>query len=118
MYHRNSTHFPNPVYPRNRHVCRKGGRAEGRTETTVRPSDSPTYRPIWLVTSATGPHPFPSRTRQLSLSASMVLRGIPRGRVDRCQPFVYGRFFRPLTPSPLGGGVLRVVCPAWAVVRG
>src|SRR5207244_12139592 len=27
-----------------------------------------------LATSATGPHPFPSRTRSLSLSAPMVLR--------------------------------------------
>ena len=105
MYHRNSTHFPNPVYPRNRHVCRKGGRAEGRTETTVRPSDSPTYRPIWLVTSATGPHPFPSRTRQLSLSASMVLRGIPRGRVDRCQPLPTDGDSHLRTLAPFGAGV-------------
>src|SRR2546421_4198486 len=39
-----------------------------------------------LATSATGPHPFPSRTRQLSLSAPMVLRLRGRGRVGRRQP--------------------------------
>ena len=42
--------------------------------------------PSWLAISATGPHPFPSRTRQLSLSAPMVLCGRPHGRVGRCQP--------------------------------
>ena len=35
---------------------------------------------------AKGVHPIPSRTRKLSPSASMVLRGRPRGRVDRRQP--------------------------------
>src|SRR5262245_37784173 len=34
-------------------------------------------------TSATGPHPFPSRTRSLSLSAPMVLPSRGGGRVGR-----------------------------------
>src|SRR5258708_38742148 len=56
-----------------------------------------------LVTSATGPHPFPSRTRSLSLSAPMVLRLRDRGRVGRCQP--------PLR-SPLGSSQAGFV--AWS----
>ena len=35
------------------------------------------------VAIATGSHPFPSRTRKLSLSAPMVLGGRPPGRVGR-----------------------------------
>src|SRR6266700_4045043 len=38
-----------------------------------------------LATSATGPHPFPSRTRSLSLSAPMVLPLRGGGRVGRRQ---------------------------------
>src|SRR5687767_8000313 len=34
-----------------------------------------------------GSHPFPSRTRKLSPSEPMVLRGKPRGRVGRCRIF-------------------------------
>src|SRR5713226_1592199 len=41
---------------------------------------------FWLATSATGPHPFPSRTRSLSLSAPMVLPLRGGGRVGRRQP--------------------------------
>src|SRR5258708_33225544 len=41
-----------------------------------------------LATSATGPHPFPSRTRSLSLSASMVLPLRGGGRVDRRQRLI------------------------------
>src|SRR6267143_2432254 len=40
---------------------------------------------ILLATSATGPHPFPSRTRSLSLSAPMVLPSRGGGRVGRRQ---------------------------------
>ena len=40
----------------------------------------------WLVVIARGPHPFPSRTRPLSLAARMVLQGRPCGRVRRRQP--------------------------------
>ncbi len=38
-----------------------------------------------LVTMAVGVHPVPSRTRQLSPPAPMVLGGQPPGRVGRCQ---------------------------------
>jgi hypothetical protein len=38
---------------------------------------------VFPVTLAKGPHPFPFRTRQLSPSAPMVLRGRLRGRVGR-----------------------------------
>ena len=38
-----------------------------------------------LVTLAAGIHPDPSRTRQLSPPAPMVLGGRPPGRVGRCQ---------------------------------
>ena len=41
----------------------------------------------WLVASARGPHPFPSRTRPLSLSAPMVLPLRGGGRVGRRQPY-------------------------------
>ena len=44
---------------------------------------------------AKGPHPFPFRTRQLSPSAPMVLRGRPRGRVGRRR----GINFEPRTSS-------------------
>ena len=37
------------------------------------------------VTMARGNHLFPSRTQQLSPSASMVLVGRPAGRVERCR---------------------------------
>jgi hypothetical protein len=40
----------------------------------------------WPAAMARGPHPFPSRTRSLSLAARMVLRGRPRGRVRRRRP--------------------------------
>ena len=42
----------------------------------------------WLVASARGPHPFPSRTRPLSLSAPMVLPLRGGGRVGRRQPYL------------------------------
>src|SRR2546425_4969056 len=45
-----------------------------------------TVNVFWLATSATGPHPFPSRTRSLSLSAPMVLPLRGGGRVGRRQP--------------------------------
>src|SRR5437667_12298169 len=44
-----------------------------------------TVNVFWLATSATGPHPFPSRTRSLSLSAPMVLPLRGGGRVGRRQ---------------------------------
>jgi translation initiation factor IF-2 len=50
---------------------------------------------IWPVTIARGPHPFPSRTRSLSLAARMVLPGRPGGRVRRRRPPT--RKPRPLT---------------------
>src|SRR5438128_8938358 len=39
--------------------------------------------PILLATRASGPHPFPFRTRSLSPTAPMVLRSRERGRVGR-----------------------------------
>jgi hypothetical protein len=39
------------------------------------------------VAMAKGKHPFPSRTRKLSPSAPMVLRGELRGRVGRRRNF-------------------------------
>jgi hypothetical protein len=41
------------------------------------------------VTMARGNHLFPSRTQQLSLSASMVLVGRPAGRVERCRELIF-----------------------------
>src|ERR1700747_2555746 len=40
------------------------------------------------VAIAKGKHPVPFRTRKLSPSAPMVLRGGPRGRVGRCRTYV------------------------------
>jgi hypothetical protein len=50
---------------------------------------------VFPVILAKGPHPFPFRTRQLSPSAPMVLRGRPRGRVGRRR----GINFEPRTSS-------------------
>ena len=41
----------------------------------------------FLVVMAAGSHPFPFRTRKLSLPAPMVLGGNSPGRVGRCQIF-------------------------------
>ncbi len=43
-----------------------------------RHSDNPT---VFAVVTARGRHPFPFRTRQLRLSAPMILRGQLRGKV-------------------------------------
>jgi hypothetical protein len=43
---------------------------------------------FWPVIIARGPHPFPSRTRSLSLAARMVLPGRPGGRVRRRRPIL------------------------------
>src|SRR5436853_5216523 len=37
-----------------------------------------------VVTIAEGKHPFPSRTRPLSLPAPMILWGQPHGKIGRC----------------------------------
>jgi hypothetical protein len=52
----------------------------------------------WPVTIARGPHPFPFRTRSLSLAARMVLPGRPGGRVRRR---------RPILRKPCPGALLR-----------
>ncbi len=44
---------------------------------------APGFLKVW-VTVARGIHPFPSRTRKLSLSAPMVLHARVCGRVGRC----------------------------------
>ena len=46
---------------------------------------------FWPVIIARGPHPFPSRTRSLSLAARMVLPGRPGGRVRRRRPILRKR---------------------------
>ena len=50
-------------------------------------------RYIFLVVMAAGIHPFPFRTRKLSLPAPMVLGGRPPGRVGRRQNFSEGAPF-------------------------
>src|SRR5256885_11407129 len=60
--------------------CRVSGVRENLTPDTWSPTPA-----SLLATSATGPHPFASRTRSLSLSAPMVLRLRGRGRVGRRQ---------------------------------
>ena len=54
----------------------------------------------FLVVMAAGSHPFPFRTRKLSLPAPMVLGGNSPGRVGRCQ-----NFFKRL-PSLLAVGAI------------
>ena len=52
-------------------------------------------RNIFLVVMAAGIHPFPFRTRKLSLPAPMVLGGRPPGRVGRRQIFSKKGLFLP-----------------------
>src|SRR6476659_7178313 len=65
-----------------------------------------------LATRASGPHPFPFRTRSLSPTAPMVLRSRERGRVG------HRRLLTRRTPTALRGGrssfqprPLRYLCP-------
>lgn len=59
---------------------------------------------VRLVVGAAGVHPVPSRTRQLSPSAPMVLGESSSGRVGHCQlthnPF-FPPFFHPPSPQPV-----------------
>ncbi len=55
--------------------------------TQERAFSSRAKRNIFLVVMAAGIHPFPFRTRKLSLPAPMVLGGRPPGRVGRRQNF-------------------------------
>jgi hypothetical protein len=57
------------------------------------------------VVMAAESHPFPSRTRKLSLSAPMVLEGLPSGRVGHRR-----NISQPDSRSPLGGSCYRRVC--------
>ena len=54
---------------------------------SARRTDEALHLPLplnaWPAAMARGPHPFPSRTRSLSLAARMVLPGPPGGRVRR-----------------------------------
>ena len=59
---------------------------------------------LGLVVKAKGVHPIPSRTRKLSPSASMVLRGRLRGRVDRRQPIFFKQGAR------MTHNVMRALC--------
>ncbi len=45
----------------------------------------------FAVAISVGSHPFPSRTRKLSLPEPMVLHGKPCGRVGRCRIFFHAR---------------------------
>jgi hypothetical protein len=54
----------------------------------------------WSVAIARGSHPFPSRTRQLSPAARMVLPGRPGGRVRRRRPSIR----TPPVPFSIRGG--------------
>ena len=63
-------------------------------------------RNIFLVVMAAGIHPFPFRTRKLSLPAPMVLGGRPPGRVGRRQNLSVNtpRLFRsPRDPAAVVG---------------
>src|SRR5713226_3363139 len=60
---------------------------------------------------AKGKHPVPFRTRKLSSSAPMVLRGGPRGRVGRRR--TYFRWGRPC----LGGGPNVFVLAIWLLAE-
>ncbi len=78
--------------------CRRSSSFKGKTCT---PSDESRVTSIefpFLVVMARGNHPFPSRTRQLSPSAPMVLAGRPVGRVGHCKEIILllqeTRFFR------------------------
>jgi hypothetical protein len=52
-----------------------------------------------LVTIAEGVHPFPSRTRKLSLPALTILQGQPCGKIGRRRPTcLYGHQAFPLIP--------------------
>ncbi len=57
------------------------------------------YHKSLPVTIAVGKHPFPFRTRKLSLPALMVLRGFPRGRVSRRRHFFCLPDIKPLSKS-------------------
>src|SRR5688572_16562446 len=61
------------------------------TDGSSRPT-SPELKPEGRVSKfpvviGAGPHPFPFRTRKLSLLPSMVLCGKLHGRVDRCREY-------------------------------
>ena len=58
---------------------------------------------FWPVIIARGPHPFPSRTRSLSLAARMVLPGRPGGRVRRRRPILQNA---PIAPNSASGAFL------------
>ena len=68
----------------------------------------------WLVATAQGSHPIPSRTRKLSPAARMVLLGRPGGRVRRCQPILR----RPVRRMTCRAGRFRMwghsTCRSWA----
>jgi hypothetical protein len=69
------------------------------------PAGGRRWQRIWLAIMARGPHPFPSRTRSLSLAARMVLPGRPGGRVRRRQPVL--REKAPISPYRPVGAFLR-----------
>src|SRR6187551_2929217 len=51
--------------------------------------------PSFPVAIGEGSHPFPFRTRKLSLLPPMVLRAQVRGRVGRCRGFISPRSITP-----------------------
>jgi hypothetical protein len=58
---------------------------------------------FWPVIIARGPHPFPSRTRSLSLAARMVLPRRLGGRVRRRRPILQNA---PIAPNSASGAFL------------
>src|ERR1700752_4104016 len=90
----------------------------GRSRNT-RPHDNPIVFPAAI---ARGKHPVPSRTRKLSPSAPMVLRGKPRGRAGHRRntitkgPPRQGRAFRAFHPSRRTGPALARYLRAYVAV--
>jgi hypothetical protein len=80
--------------------------------------------PSFPVAIGAGSHPFPFRTRKLSLLPPMVLRAKVRGRVGRCRDYLLDRpeGFIPsglfsVPSSPPHGGAWRSPAPCRILVR-
>jgi hypothetical protein len=76
-----------PITRTFRQTGRRSMRHEGSRSPKLGHRGPPPTR-FWPAIIARGPHPFPSRTRSLSLAARMVLPGRPGGRVRRRRPIL------------------------------
>ena len=65
--------------------------------------------PSFVVVLARGKHPFPFRTRQLSLSAPMILQGQPCGKVGRRHILFSSEPYLGLWPGC--GELIPLACP-------